>query len=754
MNFETSRYHAANKEEHKAMSSHRQDHHDLYDAHVGARRQNYPASRVTDRFSEPSIVLPLVLLIAAALYNSWGSPTLEAIVDWLETSIWDCAVTLTPARLLRAIEACQAKRSTSQSMDATALDTHVAKSDAMRRILGLGSTGGVMASAFQSRTRALSMSNMLGFKADPERPPGLGNRDNSCFQNSILQGLASLNTFPEYLAACERAAEADDADSEVAQTLRTLIADLTDGVNNGRTIWTPNKLRFMSTWTQQDAQEYYSKILDDIDKGIAKAALTSKRHSGFETADNPKGDTQGSELSEDSGYQSAPASTKAQDIAATRNPLEGLLAQRVACVECGYSEGLSMIPFNCLTLSLGLDRGQHDLYERLDAYSKVEPIEGVECMKCTLLKAQRLLTKLIEQMRGSGRTDEQLSEPLRRLATVEEALDEDDFDDKTVTERCKITPQSRVSSTKTKQVVIARPPRSLAVHMNRSVFDPSTFDMMKNSAPVNFPLTLDLGPWCLGSKSESGTPLAADADTTGHDANAESWALDPRASMVAGDSDTSRLSGPIYELRAAVTHAGRHENGHYICYRRHARKKLSSISVQEEDLTKDENEVQDDVESKDGSDEAGEKLVAHNTAKNEDDGDATEMLWWRLSDHNVSRVEEDTVLSLSPGVFMLFYDCVDPSMVVNDDFDPMQDAQPTMDPGSVLEEDVLPIATPELTGDDDDGLQTESEGPRTPRNPVEVEEDLAPPSNGHVKEPTQDALTPVQSREEPKSASA
>jgi ubiquitin carboxyl-terminal hydrolase 1 len=50
------------------------------------------------------------------------------------------------------------------------------------------------------------------------------------------------------------------------------------------------------------------------------------------------------------------------------------------------------------------------------------------------------------------------------------------------------------------------------------------------------------------------------------------------------------------------------------------------------------------------------------------------MDWWRLSDHNVSKVSEDVVLSLSPGVFMLFYDCVDPVMVPNDEDVNMQDA--------------------------------------------------------------------------------
>jgi ubiquitin carboxyl-terminal hydrolase 1 len=373
----------------------------------------------------------------------------------------------------------------------------------------------------------------------------------------------------------------------------------------------------------------------------------------------------------------------------------------------------------------------------LDAYSKLEPIEGVECSKCTLLKAQRLLTKLVERMRGSGSNDEQLAEPLRRLAAVEMALENDDFGDKTIAEKCKITAQGRVSSTKTKQVVIARPPRSLAIHMNRSVFDPSTFNMMKNSAPVSFPLTLDLGPWCLGSKT-----MHSGEESTETDMNAELWALNPRASMIAGDCETSRLSGPIYELRAAVTHSDRHENGHYICYRRHARHKPPvSVTASKDPGSKDPPlEDQDDVQSTDGSETSHGILGEQSVAKG--DVDENEMVWWRLSDHNVSRVDEETILSLSSGVFMLFYDCVDPSMVVNEDFDVMEDAQTTLSPAPILD-GALPIATPELTGDGgEDGGHTESEGPGTPRNPDELAEegDIRRPDSRTAKHMVTDSM--------------
>jgi len=333
-----------------------------------------------------------------------------------------------------------------------------------------------------------------------------------------------------------------------------------------------------------------------------------------------------------------------------------------------------MIPFNCLTLSLSLDRNRHDLYERLDAYSEIESIPGVECPKCTLLKAQRLLTMLVDRLRSDQRTEEQLAEPLRRLRAVENALEEDLFDDKTINDECKISSQGKVTTTKTKQVVIARPPQSLAIHVNRSVFDPSTFDTVKNSAPVEFPTTLDLGPWCLGSAATSdglgSTTIGQGSDETLE----ERWQLHPRASMVAGDASSSRLCGPIYELRSVVTHYGRHENGHYICYRRHPyasdspaanTKPSSSVDGDRDDV--DEHEQDEALLSRGDSDDSGD--------------DSTDKDWWRLSDHNVSKVDEETISSLSPGVFMLFYECIDPSMVLQETLDapPTQTSQESVE---------------------------------------------------------------------------
>ncbi|VTO93386.1 unnamed protein product [Fusarium graminearum] len=635
------------------MTSQHSDFDAFYDDQVAAHRRFLSPQNPWDRITQPSVLISCFIVVITLSYNLYASTTtLQESIRLLGTSLWDGLVFVVPERLLDAIDTPDTSTTTtSLPMLRAERSRHDVKSDKMRRVLGLDRSGGVMSSVLQVRSRALSLTgSVLGLKGEPFCPPGLGNMDNSCYQNSILQGLSSLKPLPEYLSAYLEASD-DSGDQDVAQTLRTLIADLNDGTNYGRTLWTPGVLKSMSTWTQQDAQEYYSKILDDIDKSVAKAVKSAQpQHPGL-AVKMDKDDTAASEHSDDSGYQSM---INYSENNLPHNPLEGMLAQRVACVQCGHSDGLSMIPFTCLTLSLGLNKNQHDLYERLDAYSKVEAIENVECTKCTLVRTQQQLSAMSKKMQENGSPNEKVLEHLnQRLEAVELALEEDDFDDKTLTEKCKISAQNKVSSTKTKQIVISRPPKSLAIHMQRSVFDPSTFNMMKNSAPVDFPMTLDLAPWCLGSTGSN--PLDEKSRLE------EEWVTDPRKSMVAGDQGSSKLAGPIYELRAVVTHYGRHENGHYICYRKYPRRSPPT-KVAEDDVPDNKAGAQSE------------------TSTDEKERDEPEMDWWRLSDHNVSQVSEDVVLSLSPGVFMLFYDCVDPSMVMNDEDDVnMQDANEVAD---------------------------------------------------------------------------
>ncbi|KAL4802168.1 hypothetical protein BDV18DRAFT_147634 [Aspergillus unguis] len=528
---------------------------------------------------------------------------------------WDIAVYLTPTRFIVALDS----RSTNVSTDSDSM-TLQAKSEAMQRILGLN---GASFPSFFPRSTSLSGlgSTILGSKDTV--PPGLGNWDNSCYQNSIIQGLAALPSFAEFL---ER--NIDTLGGKVSfsthEALKGIIERLNSADNHGQRLWTPPDLKSMSSWQQQDAQEYFAKVVDQIDHEVQQATRRQTRNLGLKMA-GPQEHVIGAATQADGAAQSTP------EKPSHRNPLEGLLAQRVGCMQCGWTEGLSLIPFNCLTVPLGSSY-EYDVRDCLDEYMTLEPIEGVECAKCTLLRARDQLRNLLQQVEDDGKLPKtndssKLSDALRtsaeqRLQAVDEALEETDFTEKTMSKKCHIPSKNRVSTTKSRQAVIARPPGCLAVHVNRSVFDERTGMLRKNYAAVKFPRVLDLSEWCLGGSYREAV-----------EQKIENWGTDPRVSMLPEPGSERDTFGRRYELRAVVTHYGRHENGHYICYRKHPVDIFPG-------------HVPEAVLEADGEKEKTER-------------------WYRLSDEDVQMVSEENVMTQG-GAFMLFYEAVEPPVSVTE----------------------------------------------------------------------------------------
>ncbi|KAG9961483.1 cysteine proteinase, partial [Aureobasidium melanogenum] len=518
-----------------------------------------------------------------------------ALPSTLAGLVWNALVLLTPTALVLAVDK---RKNPSLYDDSTTCssngDNYVLKSEAMRRIFGLGAGSAAILPGANSLRRA---SWLGGLSSKSDAPPGLGNWDNSCYQNSVLQGLSALQSLATYLEQSD-AAKSEDTSTTVG-SLRDLMARLNDPSNNGCRIWTPAKLKSMSSWQQQDAQEYFSKIMDDMEKETTKAFKTAPGTSGLQEVCSLDTVKASGREDQNLGVQ-------------RRNPLDGFLAQRVACTNCGFSEGLSMIPFNCVTVPLGRNYS-YRIEDCLNEYTSLEEITGVECARCTLLRTKSQLENMTTESDGSNdhsAASSSVSLPpelramvVQRLRAVEQALADGDVSDDTLNKKCQIPKKSRVSSTKTRQAVVARAPQCLVIHVNRSVFDEYTGAQSKNLAEVTYPKTLNLGPWCLGTTRNAGEQ--------------EEWRMNPSKSMIGSSGKDARFE---YVLRAAVTHYGRHENGHYICYREHPE------HIQDSD---------------------NDTLSKHTPTK-----------WWRLSDDDVSAVSEDHVLGQG-GVFMLFYERVD-----------------------------------------------------------------------------------------------
>lgn len=425
-----------------------------------------------------------------------------------------------------------------------------------------------------------------------------------------MQGLSSLPSLPPFLRSVLEASTHGGAEGESESTNGALLGVLRRlGGDAGGYFWLPRRLKSMSTWVQQDAQEYFSKMLDQVDK----EALSAVRTVG--TAERGlAGVVEG-----DGGERERPWRR-----VTLRNPLEGMLAQRVACTRCGYSEGLSLIPFNCLTVPLGEAR-VYDVRDCLDEYTKLEFIEGVECPKCTLLRTLLQLKKILGNLAISEDLGREANE---RLLAVEKALEQEDFSDNTIVKKCRIAKKHWMSSTKSRQAVIARAPQSLVIHVNRSCFDELTGAMTKNYATVLFPKELELGLWCIGKQATSGDQAGSKEEKEGWEDMEEGWEMNPLQSMLPHALPDGQRK-ELYKLRAVVTHHGLHENGHYVCYRTHQVKLSPTIQEHEQNAVD------------------GEGQSAQSRER-----------WWRISDEDVVSVSGETVLRQGE-VFMLFYEKMD-----------------------------------------------------------------------------------------------
>lgn len=406
--------------------------------------------------------------------------------------------------------------------------------------------------------------------------------------------------------------------------MKGVISALNEPSNAGRRLWTPQKLKSMSSWQQQDAQEYYSKIMEQMEKEL-KYRHPYGSFKGIEQIShifNRMNHGNKIELHENYWHLLSPFGANigesSIDHASLRSPMNGLLAQRVGCSKCNYVEEISLIPFNCVTVPLG-SGSAYDLHDCLDEYTMLEVIDGVYCIRCTLLKERDRLRNIVDvRLRNvptnDGFTDD-LSSLSEQLSRIQNAITQSEFADSDILKRCRIKEERIVSSSKTRQAVIARLPRDLVIHINRSVFNEAYGIEQKNNARVRLSLNLDLNPWVLGQSSNCSRA----------DGFCETWSTDPSTSLLTNKGEIKNKEAQ-YCLRAVISHFGRHENGHYICYRKYPRDSNRNI---------------------DAFGEKGEDKSSRSSG------------WWRISDDHSSVADEARVLN-EGNAFMLFYENIGP----------------------------------------------------------------------------------------------
>lgn len=570
---------------------------------------------------------------------------------------------------------------------------------------------------------------------------GLVNDGNTCFMNSVMQSLASSNTLVSLLENEKMQDAAEAKELYFMKSLRTLIQKINaKHYNSGRDYKTnpmlktmsktPNK-NFLLGYNQEDAQEFFQTILAELESDLKKMHKSdasdsepsepSTPSSTSSTTKNgpvykntlPEGTMFGSDDIGKLGDVYIPASQIDPNLEDANEkvfrynlltPVDGLSAERIGCLRCGEMGGIRYSVLSGMSLNLpATNYAALSLTDLLDEWIKPEIIEGVNCNRCAL---NHVIEVLEEKKNNASVTPTVAALYDKRIESIKAELKKPIIDDEAVKKM--YTDNTMQKTSKSKQILMSRPPPLLAIHINRSVFDPQTFRVRKNGARVMFPLKLDLDPY-VAEPSEINTdarlPLSkkskpieethdgddeyddgeemdvepAEDDTTVENAAPASTSADlivdsesETPSLVSEDDEKVEISDKVTSDPFADDAASQTDADVDL--------EKPQLIGNDHDSDIDESSSDDDEEDRRvGPIRLEDKTIPLSIEKQDISGPLVYQLrsvichygthnyghyiafrkyrgvWWRTSDENVDIVDEDEVLS-TPGTFMLFYE--------------------------------------------------------------------------------------------------
>ncbi|KAJ1917516.1 ubiquitin-specific protease ubp1 [Mycoemilia scoparia] len=474
---------------------------------------------------------------------------------------------------------------------------------------------------------------------------GLINTGNSCFLNSVLQALASSEYLQLYLTDVLECMDSINGrlagvtiQASVTETLWETLCDINTTVKRDSSFQPFSMLTALNSKgkitdrEQQDAQEAFQLISTSISEerlDIKRMLLPSLFNMDY--TDNNNNNL-------DAGWKNGLIQGNTRDLVIKgsktdssflnlpQSPFSGLIASRLSCTQCGYTEAVRHFGFDNISLTLPLTE-TCTLGQALSRFVGIEELYDVICRKCSLKKTLGLIITKINEIRGyiSGNSNNPLVERYcgdsdllpkktamqlkKRILLLEScddgqsSSDDSDFSDgEGSDESCENTSlingpvgkmdfynalstalrsQAEIvinalktnvqqdlggielsraySPVSTKQVMFAKLPLTMCLHLSRSAITPDGM-IVKNPCHVVFPEILDFSPYTTTGHLQT-DPCAPISSIT----EPQNTDLGTRSNL----GTPSPGSQPcLYRLQAAVVHIGSHSYGHFITYRR------------------------------------------------------------------------------------------------------------------------------------------------------------------------------------------
>ncbi|KAI8072597.1 hypothetical protein BC940DRAFT_252110 [Gongronella butleri] len=353
----------------------------------------------------------------------------------------------------------------------------------------------------------------------------------------------------------------------------------------------------------------------------------------------------------------------------THSPLSGLLASRLSCVKCGYTGAIRHFPFNNVQLSLP-NAYSVTIEQSLRQFTAIEYLRDASCRQCALLaaigRAQETNKVLQQQLKRAGTNKDEKRRVLGRVVALDRkrraleerlrvhAMDssEDEEDDTTSSSSSnssngnssnesdeskeseeeedalrwvnqRVSVRRTISAQSTIQVMFAKMPRVLCLHVTRSAVHHASGMVLKNACQLHFDQYLDLTPYVT-----DGT-LHTEATKSLSRSPAQQQQQMQQLPPVQPETDNDRF---IYRLMSVVVHYGTHSYGHYIAYKRRIVPTHCTCSK------------------------------CRSRRKNTDASPSEwhiQPSWYRISDSKVDQCATDDVLAANP--YMLMYERIDPT---------------------------------------------------------------------------------------------